>query len=113
MKYNLNWSDIFQRYISSSLPLKTFWQQYFAKEEKIPSYETLRVHMVAVRRTQQEEASASGATANAPALTASSDIPRQIGPGVCLACDHIAKRLKPPLTPVAIGMRRFLFSQKS
>ena len=33
--------------------------------------------------------------------------------GYCLACDHIAKRLKTPLTPVAIGMRRFLFSQKS
>ena len=29
MKYNINWGDIFQRYISSGPPLKTFWQQYF------------------------------------------------------------------------------------
>ena len=33
--------------------------------------------------------------------------------GYRLACDHIAKKLKTPLTPATIGMRRFLFSQKS
>lgn len=83
MKYNLNWGDIFQQYISSGLPLRTFWRQYFAQEEKVPSYETLRGHMVAIRRAQEPVPAAE----NTEAVSVSTKTPafsRQIGPNIQL-----------------------------